>query len=496
MFHSSAGGQRRGCAMLSQLSNVVTNKQPFSNGFLLFSFNCPTWHRKPQVPLSVNSAPIRSQTEISCCRVSTAGFQLLKDVDVQRAFIKSSWGVEPVFLPDLLPDFVSPVTPDDIAALSEDPCLHSRIILTNDACDNRQNEPLYTLRLGPFPEDTWETLPASKWTLLVQGVERRVPQLRDLLDKFSFIPNWRVDDIQVSYATTGGGVGPHVDNYDVFLIQAAGVRKWRVGHKPIPPDREVLEPDLDVRVLKGGLKPDAEYILRPGDALYVPPRFPHWGISQDDECITLSVGFRAPAVSNLLSGWVEHVIDSRGLDETFYVDDINDLSESVGDPGRISKRAVNNALDCLKQLFNDDERVRRDFYTWFAQEVSQRKTFLTDDDELVDGVTGDSLEDSMLQIFSTSGSSFGEVFVCQQIGAVFTYTEIEDRGRCVMYIDGTSWPVDSVEIARLLCSRRRVSTSEYQALAKSNSSIVLLVRNLLSAGLLRIEVQNDLDRHD
>lgn len=472
---------------------MTSIKKPISSRPFSPSFVRPTWSswvQKSHRLIYDNrfTCDVRpNNTTVLCCRVSKVDSHLLlKRTDVQRAFIQSSWGVKPVFLPDLLPNFDNPLTPDDIAALSEDPFLHSRIIST----DNRGNRPPYTLRLGPFTDDTWETLPASNWTLLVQGVDRRVPQLRDLLDQFSFIPNWRVDDIQVSYATTGGGVGPHVDNYDVFLIQAAGVRKWYVGHTPIPPEREVLEADLDVRVLKGGFKPDAEYMLQPGDVLYVPPRFPHWGISQDDDCVTLSVGFRAPSILNLLSGWVEHVADTRCLSDAFYTDDVDDLSDTLNDAGRISKQAANKAFDYLKQVFTDDDRTREEFFYWFAREMSRRKVLSIDDVDVNDELTEDDLEDCMTQMFSSSVVT-GELSVCQQMGAVFTYVEDRDNGRCTMHIDGMSWPVEDVKIAKLLCGKRKVDVLQYQSYAKMYDSFVPLVRKLLSTGLLRVEDQNE-----
>lgn len=483
--------------MAHQRERATSFTKPiFSSSFSL-SFVQPTWsgwdqksHRKTYNNRFVYVVRPYNTTVV-CCGVSKVDSHLLlKHTDVQCAFIQTSWGVKPVYLPDLLPNFDNPLTPDDIAALSEDPFLHSRIIVTESGSYDCENGPRYTLRLGPFTEGTWETLPTSNWTLLVQGVDRRVPQLRDLLDQFSFIPNWRVDDIQASYATTGGGVGPHVDNYDVFLVQAAGVRKWYVGHTPISPEREVLEPDLDVRVLKGGFKPDAEYMLQPGDVLYVPPRFPHWGISQDDDCITLSVGFRAPSISNLLSGWVEHVADTRCLGDAFYTDDVDDLSDTLNDAGRISKQAANKAFDCLKQVFTDDDRTREEFFNWFTREMSRRKMLSLDDVDVNDELTEDDLEDCMTQVFYSTVDT-GESFVCQQMGAVFTYVEDSDNGRCIMYIDGMSWLVEDVKIAKLLCGKRKVDVLQYQSYSKMYDSFVPLVRKLLSTGLLRVEDQDE-----
>jgi 50S ribosomal protein L16 3-hydroxylase len=173
-------------------------------------------------------------------------------------------------------------------------------------------------------------LPRSHWTLLVEGVDRHVPALADLLDSFAFLPRWRVDDVMVSVASDQGTVGPHIDRYDVFLLQGQGRRRWQID----PQARDIERPGLDLRVLRS-FKAAAEWVLGPGDMLYLPPGLAHFGVAQGD-CLTYSIGFRAPRVSDLLLGSLERL--ARRLDPAWLYED-GDL-EPQDEPGEIGPRAL------------------------------------------------------------------------------------------------------------------------------------------------------------
>lgn len=424
---------------------------------------------------------------------------LLTDTTAQQHFLKTHWNVRPVLFKNLLPDYQSPVTPDDLAALSADPSLHSRLIAGKTEASTFKTATPYTLQLGPFPSTFWQTLPEVDWTLLVQGLDCRVPALTNLLDNFSFLPNWRVDDIQASYAVQGGGVGPHVDNYDVFLIQAAGTRRWRISNTPIPPTHEHCIPNIDVRVLNDPFEIDGDYVLRPGDALYIPPRFPHWGQSLDDDCITFSVGFRAPALSTLLTGWVENLINAHNLAETFYTDDVANLAENAQDPGHISPSAASRAFDLITKALSTDDTTRHQFATWFATEVSQRKTFQPDDEEVEYPMDVDQLKYAMKRIFTDDQSHPSDtepLLVRQQQGAVFTYVRETDSDAGTMYIDGHPWLVEHCDIASTLCSKRCLDPTIYKSLAENHPSFIPLVERLFQSDLLYIDDGVDADFDD
>ncbi len=254
------------------------------------------------------------------------------------AFLRDYWQRRPVLFRQAFP-FRSPISPDELAGLSLEEEVASRLIISWGALGADDRPPHakdYELRVGPFTEDTFaQELPETCYTLLCNNVTPLIPQLSELEARFSFIPNWRFDDIMISYAPEGGGVGPHVDNYDVFLLQGLGTRRWAISTQPIAPQDEKLVEGVDVAVLKGDFPVDAEWVLQPGDVLYVPPRMPHWGVSLDEECMTYSIGFRAPNLQDIASEYANHMCDNKNPD-LFYTDPPS-LS---ADPGRIQQAAV------------------------------------------------------------------------------------------------------------------------------------------------------------
>ena len=217
--------------------------------------------------------------------------------------------------------------------------VESRIIM-----ENGPDSP-WQLISGPFQEDTFGKLPADKWTLLIQGVDQWVPEAADLLQDFNFIPNWRLDDLMISFATDGGSVGPHYDQYDVFLLQAEGQREWRIGQMCSEQDDFLKETQL--RILSQFEESD-RWLLEPGDMLYLPPRLAHYGISQGN-CQTYSIGFRAPSQSELMHSLVDQ-IDASSNEDQRYGDPGLALQEN---PGEISSAALQQVRDFMTQALAD-----------------------------------------------------------------------------------------------------------------------------------------------
>jgi 50S ribosomal protein L16 3-hydroxylase len=211
-------------------------------------------------------------------------------------FLAEYWQRRPLLLRGALPGFRCPLPAEELAGLACEPHVESRLVL------ERGTQGPWELRHGPFDEQGLAALPEDHWTLLVQDVDKHVPEVAALLDAFAFIPDWRLDDVMISYAADQGSVGPHVDEYDVFLIQAEGTRRWRIDAAP-DPDLTCL-PGLDLRILERFTATD-DWLLNPGDCLYLPPGVPHWGIAEG-ECMTWSVGLRAPAWRDLAADWCEH----------------------------------------------------------------------------------------------------------------------------------------------------------------------------------------------
>jgi len=271
-----------------------------------------------------------------------------------REFLRDYWQKKPLLVRQAIPDFESPISPDELAGLALEEEVESRLVIEH-------GERPWELQRGPFNEDTFQDLPERDWTLLVQAVDQFVPEVAELLEDFKFLPKWRIDDLMISFAAPGGGVGPHFDNYDVFLLQAHGHRRWQIGQM-CDADSPLL-PHADLKIL-AQFEPTDEWVLAPGDMLYLPPCLAHCGTAEDD-CMTYSVGFRAPSAAEVLT----HFTDFLGQflpDEERYSD--ADIQPSE-DPNQIQR----DALERLKALLNEHMSDERLLMTWFGQFMTEPK---------------------------------------------------------------------------------------------------------------------------
>jgi 50S ribosomal protein L16 3-hydroxylase len=215
-----------------------------------------------------------------------------------QAFLARHWQRRPLLIRQALPGFESQFTREGLLELATRDEVESRLV---DCADGR-----WRLRHGPFRRRGIPSPKRPGWTLLVQGVDLQVQAAADLIARFRFVPDARLDDLMVSYASDGGGVGPHVDSYDVFLLQALGKRRWRIERRPDP----ACVAGLPIRQL-ARFRPQQEWVLEPGDLLYLPPGVGHEGVAIG-ECVTCSIGFRTPAWAELAAVWSELQADSDG----------------------------------------------------------------------------------------------------------------------------------------------------------------------------------------
>lgn len=222
----------------------------------------------------------------------TTDWRLL-DFDVET-FVTQYWQQKPCLLRNAIPGFESVISPEELAGLACEEDVHCRLVLQGD------NAADWTLRYGPFAEQDFLDLPPSHYSLLVSECEKWMPELNDLLARFRFIPDWRIDDLMISYAPAGGSVGPHVDQYDVFLLQAMGTRRWQ--YRDTPSTDDALIPGLDLAILQD-FHPQQDELLHPGDILYLPPGIAHHGVATEP-CMTYSIGFRAPDAVQTLESFV------------------------------------------------------------------------------------------------------------------------------------------------------------------------------------------------
>jgi 50S ribosomal protein L16 3-hydroxylase len=218
--------------------------------------------------------------------------QLALDV---AAFMRRHWQREPLVVRGAFARFRDPLSPREVLALARSPRALSRLV--------RRRGASWSLEHGPLSSTKLKQLPRRGWTVLVQDTNHFSPRAGGLLSAFDFIPHARIDDVMVSYAVPGGGVGPHVDSYDVFLVQGRGERRWQISRQA----DQAFVPGLELRILER-FRPEREFVLAPGDMLYLPPGVAHCGVAET-ECLTWSIGFRAAADDEIVTAFLDFLRD-------------------------------------------------------------------------------------------------------------------------------------------------------------------------------------------
>ncbi len=371
-----------------------------------------------------------------------------------EAFLRDYWQKKPLLIRQAFPDFASPVSPEALKALATREDAISRLVLEEGG------DYPWQLHHGPFTRKELKGLPEAKWTILVQEVDRLVPEVRALLDHFTFVPHWRVDDVMISYAPAGGGVGAHIDHYDVFLLQGMGRRRWRIGAAPVADDS--LVEDLDVSILAHFDWTD-EYVLEPGDMLYLPPRIAHEGVALD-ACLTLSVGFRAPSHAEIVAGFLEHALQSLP-DGVFYSDP--DLTPAAH-PGEITEKALDQVRAVLHGALTDETALRE----WFGRFMTEsRRGF---EAEAAEEPDADALADALR----------GGATLAHAPDARFAYVALEG-GERLLFAGGNAYRLERelAFAAPLLADQRHVPAGDVRPhLARPD--FVELLAALVADGVL------------
>jgi 50S ribosomal protein L16 3-hydroxylase len=379
-------------------------------------------------------------------------------------FLRDYWQKRPLLIRNAFPDFETPVMPEDLAGLACEEAALSRIVIHDKATDG------WTLRTGPFREEEFPGMPHHDWTLLVQDVDKWDPDIRAMLRHFDFLPRWRIDDVMISFAAPGGSVGAHIDQYDVFLLQAHGHRRWQIdaseamgNGRPSSDFREGVE----LKLLRE-FHPTHDWVLSPGDMLYLPPNVPHHGVAED-ACLTFSVGMRAPSAAELLGDFVDTLL--MDADESVrYRDD--DLAPPK-DPNEIDAEAMQRAVAGLNALrMNDPERLG----DWFGRFMTLYRSI------------GDSL-------MPDPPRSRIEIEFDLQQGAVLTrhpWTRMawrrssERKAIGKLYVAGQIHALPLAD-ARALADAESLDGDTYAALSPEAQARVL---ELLSEGHYRLEVDD------
>lgn len=267
-------------------------------------------------------------------------------------FLRDYWQKKPLLIRQAFPDYQAPLTPEDLAGIACEEGVLARLVKHDRKKDH------YSLETGPFDEALFPKLGKKDWTLLVQDMDKWDGDVRQLIKAFDFLPRWRVDDVMISFAAPGGSVGPHIDQYDVFLLQALGQRRWEIDTNP-KADKTFRE-KTELKLLET-FKASNVWTLQAGDILYLPPGVPHHGEAVD-ACMTFSLGMRAPSHAELLNDWADGLFE-RVSEDVRYGD--KDLV-AARDSGEIDAATCERVLAIFKQHVPDNKAAAALFFGRFV----------------------------------------------------------------------------------------------------------------------------------
>jgi len=273
-----------------------------------------------------------------------------------QAFMRRHWQKKPLLIRQAIAGVVPPLSRTQLFALAAQEGVESRLI--------EHHGKGWTLRHGPFARRQLPRLEQPAWTLLVQGVDLHVAAAHELLSRFRFAPDARLDDLMISYASDGGGVGPHFDSYDVFLLQVHGRRRWRIGRMA----DATLQPDVPLKIL-ARFEPEMEWLLEPGDMLYLPPRWAHDGVAVG-ECMTCSIGFRSAARAEVAREVLQRVVDGQEApaSDPLYRDP---AQPATTEPGRIPPALQDFAGAAIARLLHDPKALACALGEWLSEPKPQ-----------------------------------------------------------------------------------------------------------------------------
>ncbi|MEH6649332.1 MAG: cupin domain-containing protein [Motiliproteus sp.] len=381
----------------------------------------------------------------------------LGSMDTQT-FLRDYWQKKPCVIRGVFNGAPPVISPDELAGLACEEEVESRLLITDPQSGQ------FELLHGPFPEEKFSQLPASHWSLLIQGVDLWSAEAANLVEQFRFIPNWRLDDLMISYSTREGGVGPHYDNYDVFIIQAQGRRRWEVGGQYLEHQTEFLS-GQPVRILKHW-QPEQSWELEPGDMIYIPPRVGHNGVAISDDCVNYSVGYRAQHASEMLQHFAGYCAN-HCPDELRFSDGQQTLRQHSGE---IQSEDLQQVKKLLQQLLDDSDRLQR----WWGEYVTESKT--PEPGNIIEESGEDHVE-SIEQLLQHSD------FIRRAEGVRFAFDR-SDKGGC-LYIAGQSFDLGPAEIAlaELLCDQNQYRPEQISTWLSNPGTNSLLV-GLFNAELL------------
>lgn len=368
----------------------------------------------------------------------------------EREFLSRYWQKEPLLVRGAVPNYEPPLGPEELLGLALEDEVESRLV--------RQQGGTFHLERGPFEEDRFASLPESHWTLLVQDLDQHVQAVGDLFELLDFLPSYRLDDVMASVAVPFGSVGPHYDQYDVFLLQVHGRRRWQIARHF---DRSDVRTDTELCILNE-FTPELEWVLDPGDMLYLPPSVAHFGIAVD-ECVTYSLGCRAPSISDLIGHFAERAMTAQSEDRRYADPDL----AQVADRSSLDEAAITRVRHLL------DEHLH------FGQEQTARGlgALFTEPKALFSREGTPALSAKQVK-----RALRAKVFERAKGSRWLRYTA---EKASYLFVDGVEYCLDpaALDVARALCERRVFDGAWLRACA-ANANAAKVIEGLLAAQVL------------
>jgi 50S ribosomal protein L16 3-hydroxylase len=380
-------------------------------------------------------------------------------------FLAEFWQKKPLLIKQAIPGFKGLLSPDELAGLACEDDVQSRIV--------QYTKGKWLASHGPFAEDDFANLPETpttdnNWTLLVQSVNHYMPEASQLLQQFNFIPHARLDDLMVSYAPNGGGVGPHFDSYDVFLLQGQGKRLWRISEQT---DLSLVE-GAPLRILKN-FDTAQEWLLEAGDMLYLPPHLAHWGIAVSDgaiDCMTYSIGFRAPKNQELATEFLGFLQDKLNQDQMILEGIYQDADLRLqSHPAEISNSMVSKVSANLTKI------------QWTASMVTEfLGTYLSDPKA---DVVFDANKKISQHAFSEKLEKLGITLDLKSQMLFSSENEL-----CQFFINGeiAEFSGDVARVLKMLADHRQLAASEFPATIINNEPFMQQLHTWYLAGYFQL----------
>jgi len=363
-------------------------------------------------------------------------------------FLEEYWQKKPLVVRQAFPDFQCPITAEELAGLSCEEEVNSRIIMEKDG-----EHPWFPI-FGPMDEQVFNNLPESHWTLAINDLEKVIPELACISDQFRFIPDWRFDDLMSSYAADQGSVGPHFDLYDVFIIQGTGKRRWQISTAEVTEDNQADGTPLRIQKT---FNAEQEWILEPGDMIYIPPNVSHHGVSLG-ESISFSVGYRAVSHADLLNDFIAHITQNLSAKLTYQDADL----KTQANPSEITSDAIKRVKDIFQEYLNPNHpEVER----WFGRYMSDAKSEYTE--------TADTPVESINELITDVADG---ALLKRHPASRFAFKS--KNNEAILFIDGQDYKVSN-DFAIKICNNRTLSLD---LLSSSEAKEAQLMIDLFNAG--------------